>query len=243
MRPVGGVRGELRGAGGGEGSFSPELFEFLRDLKRHNDRGWFTANRDRYFRAVREPALDFIADFAPLLQRISRQFTADARPVGGSLFRIHRDTRFSRDKAPYKTHVGIQFRHHRARDAHAPGFYLHLEPGSVFAALGVWHPDRPTLARIRDTIAADPRGWRKAAHGPPFAGRFTLGGDSLRRAPAGHDPGHPLIEDLRRTDFIGICALSEEDVLSRGFPLRFAAICRDGAGFVRFLCRALDLPF
>src|SRR5262249_24725406 len=112
----------------------PELFAFLRELRAHNDRAWFAANRDRYHDAVRAPLLQLIADVAPRLREISPAFVADPRPAGGSLFRIHRDTRFSRDKAPYKTNAGVQFRHAAARDAHAPGFYLHLEPGEVFAA-------------------------------------------------------------------------------------------------------------
>jgi uncharacterized protein (TIGR02453 family) len=91
---------------------------------------------------------------------------ADDRPVGGSLFRIYRDVRFSKDKSPYKTHVGISFRHRNGKDVHAPGYYLHLEPGQVFAAAGIWHPDRehkrtmrvsrvPSWARERPRCPAD----------------------------------------------------------------------------------------
>ena len=98
-------------AGGTAGSFDPAFFRFLRDLKANNDREWFAANKERYEDDVRGPALDFVVEFAPQLERISRHFVADPRPSGGSLFRIHRDTRFSKDKAPYKTFTGIQFRH------------------------------------------------------------------------------------------------------------------------------------
>src|SRR5918996_4016229 len=133
-------------------SFSPALFTFLRDLKQNNDRDWFKANKPRYEKAVLEPALQFIVDFEPHLLAISPHFVADPRPSGGSLFRIHRDTRFSKDKSPYKPYTGIQFRHELGKDAHAPGFYLHLEPGGVFAGAGIWHPDQPTLVRIREAI-------------------------------------------------------------------------------------------
>src|SRR5918996_3657025 len=204
-------------------SFGPELFRFLRDLEANNDRMWFNANKERYEREVRDPALDFVEDFAPHLAEISPHFVADPRPSGGSLFRIHRNTRFSKDKSPYKPYTGIQFRHELGKDAHAPGFYLHLESGGVFAGAGIWHPDQPTLVRIREAIARDPEAWRKATAGE----RFRLAGDSLKRAPAGFEPEHPLIEDLKRKDFIGVVTLTENQVCARGFVERFAQTCRD----------------
>jgi uncharacterized protein (TIGR02453 family) len=220
-----------------ERSFSPALFAFLRDLKANNDRAWFTDNKERYEREVRDPALDFVEDFAPHLERISPSFVADSRPNGGSLFRIHRDTRFSKDKSPYKTHTGLHFRHERAKDAHAPGFYLHLEPGGVFVAAGIWRPDAPTLLRIREAIARDPDGWSAATKG------VRLSGDSLKRAPAGFDPEHPLVEDLKRKDFIGVVTLTEKDVCARGFVERFAGTCRDLSPLVRFLCAAVEVRY
>src|SRR4051794_18703539 len=135
-------------------SFSPALFAFLSELADHNDRAWFAAHKSRYVAEVQEPALAFVEDVGMRLpEEVSRHMVADPRPSGGSLFRIHRDVRFSKDKSPYKTHVGIQFRHERTRDAHAPGFYLHLEPGSVFLACGTWRPERDTLHAIRSAIA------------------------------------------------------------------------------------------
>jgi uncharacterized protein (TIGR02453 family) len=224
-------------------SFSPELFEFLHELREHNDRDWFKANKPRYEELVQEPALRFVADFAPRLERISRHMVADPRPVGGSVFRIYRDTRFSRDKSPYKTHTGIHFRHEQARSAHSPVFYLHLEPGNVFAASGVWRPDPGSLARIRERIASDPQGWRRTVRAKAFSSRFELGGDSLKRAPAGFDPGHPLIGDLKRKDFVAVAALDERTATSAGFLDRFTETSRAAAPFVRFLCGALELPF
>jgi uncharacterized protein (TIGR02453 family) len=218
-------------------SFSPELFSFLRELQENNDREWFKANKARYEEAVQEPALQFIADFAPRLRKISPHFRADARPVGGSLFRIYRDTRFSRDKSPYKTHTGIQFRHELGRDVHAPGFYLHLGTDDVFVGAGIWHPDTETLARIRDAIVADTSRWQRATR------QLRLGGDSLKRAPAGYDPEHPLIDDLKRKDFIAVIPLSEKRATSRGFIDEFAATCTSSAPFVRLLCEAVGVPF
>jgi uncharacterized protein (TIGR02453 family) len=224
-------------------SFGPELFRFLEDLADHNDRDWFAANKERYEADLLEPALAFIEDFEPHLREIAPHLRADARRVGGSLFRIYRDTRFSKDKTPYKTQVGIQFRHERAKDAHAPGFYLHLEPGSVFMACGTWHPDGDTLRAIRTAIAADADRWRAIVADEAFAGRFRLGGETLKRAPAGFDPDHPLIEDVKRKDFIAITDLSESDATSSGFLSRFLGLCAESAGFMRFLCDAARVPF
>jgi uncharacterized protein (TIGR02453 family) len=220
-------------------SFGPELFRFLRDLKANNDRVWFNSNKDRYEKEVRGPALDFVEEFAPHLAEISPHFVADARPSGGSLFRIHRDTRFSKDKAPYKTHVGIHFRHELAKHAHTPGFYLHLEPGSVFTGVGIWRPDAPALLKIREAIAADPKAWRRAT----ADGAVRLGGESLKRAPTGFDPEHPLIDDLKRKDFIASVELTQKEACSAGFLERFAGTCRETSPLVGFLCEALDLPY
>ena len=154
--------------------FGPELFLFLRDLRANNDREWFAANRDRYEEQLLEPALAFIDSFASRLAKISPHFRADARPSGGSLFRIYRDTRFSKDKSPYKTNVGIHFRHERAKDAYAPGYYLHIGPGEAFAGGGIWHPDTAGATRIRGAIVADPKGWTRATRTGAFAKRLEL---------------------------------------------------------------------
>ena len=222
--------------------FSPKLFSFLRDLAANNTREWFAEHKSRYQEDVQEPAMEFIAAFAPKLERISPNFRADARPVGGSLFRIHRDIRFSKDKTPYKTHTGIHFRHRSASDAHAPGFYLHLEPGTVFAAAGIWHPDTAAQRRIRDAIAGDPRAWKRAI-GKPFAPTYALIGDSLKRPPPGYPADHPLIEDLKRKDFVGETNLSERAVTAAGFLDAYAKVCRAAAPFLRYLCKAVDVEF
>lgn len=138
---------------------TPALFDFLRELRENNDREWFKANRARYFSDVRDPMLEFIADFAAPLAEISPHFVADPRPNGGSLFRIYRDLRFSPDKTPYKTNVGAHFRHAAGRDAHAPGFYLHLEPGMCFAGCGVWRPSGPAVRKIREAIHERQDAW------------------------------------------------------------------------------------
>lgn len=224
-----------------ENPFGPELFAFVRDLTANNDREWFQQNKRRYEQEVKEPALAFISGFGPHLRKISPHFLAIPKAQGGSLFRIHRDTRFSSDKSPYKTHVGIHFRHAQGADAHTPGFYLHLQPGESFVGMGLWHPDAPTLAKIRGAMVADAAAWKKAK--ASFEKRFALAGESLKKAPQGFDAGHPLIDDLRRKDFIGAITHGDAEVLDPAFPARFVDACRDGAGLVRWLCGALEVPF
>jgi uncharacterized protein (TIGR02453 family) len=222
--------------------FTPALFAFLEDLEANNNRSWFQENKHRYERNVKEPALRFIAAFGPHLKKISPHFRADPRANGGSMFRIYRDTRFSKDKSPYKTHTGIQFRHDLGKSAHAPGFYLHLQPGQVFAAVGSWHPEPDVLRGIREAIAEDPAGWRRAT-GKRFRDVFELEGESLTRPPRGFDPEHPQIEDLKRKDFIGVTRISQEAVTSEGFLEQLAATYRSGSSLVRYICRAIAVPY
>ncbi len=215
--------------------FSPELFNFLRQLKRHNNRDWFAKNKARYENVVRDPALMFISSFGPHLHKLSPHFIADARPTRGSLFRIYRDTRFSHDKKPFKTHVGIHFSHASGKDAHAPVFYFHLEPGNPFAAAGIWHPDTSALTKIRTAIIAEPAQWAKVR------GKLELEGDSLKRPPRGFDANHRFIEDIKRKDFIASVGFTEAQVCSPTFMREFHAACRSMLPLVEFTTKALGL--
>ena len=185
-----------------DGEFDPEFFEFHRDLAANNDRVWFADNKARYESEVLEPALAFIEDFSYRLKEISPNFVADPRRTGGSLFRIYRDTRFAKDKTPFKTHTGMQFRHVAGKDVHAPGFYLHLDPDESFAGGGLWRPDPSTANRVREKIAADPEGLapgdpgaalRRAARGPRGAAQARPAGvrprPRVRRRPAAQGLG------------------------------------------------------
>ncbi|MEM7282905.1 MAG: TIGR02453 family protein, partial [Pseudomonadota bacterium] len=130
--------------------FKPNLVRFLKQLEKNNDRAWFQENKHRYESDVLAPALEFIDAMATPLHKISPHFNAIPKRMGGSLMRVYRDTRFSKDKTPYKTNVGIQFRHQLGKDVHAPGYYFHIDPKSVFIGVGIWHPENKTLAKIRD---------------------------------------------------------------------------------------------
>ncbi|MCY4101991.1 MAG: DUF2461 domain-containing protein [bacterium] len=223
--------------------FTPELFEFLLELRANNDRDWFGENKARYERHVKEPLLAFIEDFEPYLHSISEHFVADARANGGSMFRIYRDVRFSKDKSPYKTQAAAHFRHEVGKSVHAPGFYLHLEPGLVFAGVGLWRPDSAALGRIRECIVDDPAAWEAATGDPGFVEEFDLEGESLKRPPKGFDPEHPLIEDLRRKDHVAMCMFDEDEATAPGFIDVFADACRTSGPYMEFLTRAVGLPY
>jgi uncharacterized protein (TIGR02453 family) len=227
----------------GKAHFSRELFTFLEELRKNNRREWFEENRTRYERDVREPMLAFIADFAPRLKQISSKFIADPRPQGQSMFRIYRDVRFSPDKRPYKTHAAARFSHVMARDVHAPSYYLHLEPGRVFFGAGIWHPEPATLNRIRDFIVMNPRQWKKCIGDPALRKAWTLEGATLSRAPKGYDPAHPLIQDLKRKDFIAIADLNEAAALTPSFIDRFAEVCGAASPLMKYLTKALEIQF
>jgi len=218
--------------------FTPELFQFLKQLRQHNNRAWFLRNKEQYETVVRGPCLRFIAAFAVPLHEISPWPVADPRPSGGSLFRIYRDIRFSADKSPYKTYIGMHFPHKAAtEEVHGPSFYLQLEPGNGFAAAGSWHPDSRSLARIRDALAGKPDAWKQACRG------LLLEGDSLTRPPRGYSPQHPLIEDLKRKDFVTSIEFTDAAVCSPRFMPDFVRACRKMAPLVAFLAKAVGLPF
>jgi len=163
--------------------FTKETFTFLTELAAHNERDWFKANKARYEAHVKDAALGFIAEFSSKLREVSPHFLAIPKVQGGSLMRIYRDTRFSKDKTPYKTNIGMHFNHTGGtKSIHAPGFYLHVEPGEVMAACGIWQPDSAAIARIRDAIVDDPDGWQAVRDA---AGGMAWWGQSLKRAPRG----------------------------------------------------------
>jgi len=222
----------------GKEYFSPQLFVFLEQLRQNNRRPWFQKHRQEFEEFARQPSLRFITDLQFRLREISPWLVADPRPNGGSLFRIYRDIRFSKDKSPYKTHVGMNFWHAASSETvHAPGLYLHLEPSECFLAGGVWRPDPRSLARIRDAIASKPEEWKKAKAG------LELGGDSLTRPPRGYPANHPLIEDLKLNDFVASSDLSRVQVCGPRLMDDFLRSARKLAPLLAFLSEAVQLRF
>jgi len=223
--------------------FSENTFSFLKELAAHNNRDWFNDNKPRYERDVREPALAFIRAMGPELDRFAPHFVAHDKKVGGSLMRIHRDVRFSKNKMPYKTNIGIQFRHKLGKDIHAPGFYLHVEAHEVFVGAGIWHPDSDTLKKIRTYIDAHPTRWEDGRDDLGFTKAYALAGDSLIRAPKGYDPAHPMIEDLKRKDFIGIAPLMPELLLQDDLVGLISSYFETATPFMQQLCRAVGVQY
>jgi uncharacterized protein (TIGR02453 family) len=219
--------------------FSPRSFEFFEELERNNNRDWFLKNKSRYENEVREPMLAFIAAFAPRLKKISACYVADPRPSGGSMMRIYRNLRFSRDKTPYKTNAAAAFGHRDAGHFEAPSFYLSLSATEGFAGVGIWHPQADVVRKIRDAIVTRSPTWKKAIEDRKFRARFELGGDKLARPPRDYDPAHPLIEDLKRKDFIGATDFTRKDVCSDQFLNQFTSACVAAAPFMKFLTEAL----
>lgn len=223
--------------------FSQETFDFLAALADNNHRAWFDKNKLAYEENVRTPALHFIEDMASELPTISPHFLSVPKKVGGSLMRVYRDTRFGNDKTPYKTNIGIQFRHEIGKDVHAPGFYVHIEPGGCFVGAGVWHPDTEALGKIRDAIVEKGEAWVVARDNKKFKKQFTLEGESLINAPRGYAKDHPLLEDLRRKDFIAVAQLSEATVRSKKFFPSVLESFKAATPFMQFLCQAQLLRF
>jgi len=223
--------------------FDPSLLEFLTDLAANNRRDWFKDNKRRYETEVVEPVMGFIEAMQPRLQDISQHFLATTGKIGGSMMRIYRDVRFSANKQPYKTNVGIQFRHELGRDVHAPGFYVHLEPGECFLGAGIWHPASDALGAIRRRIDEAPAEWRKVQSDTKLHSIFELSGDSLKTAPKGYPKDHPLIEDLRRKDFIGVLNVSDADIVSDAYLDLVSDSFAASRSLMKFLCTAMEVPF
>lgn len=224
--------------------FPADTARFLAELAGNNNRDWFHTNKDRYERSVRGPALAFIKAMAGPLERVSRHIYPDPSPNGGSLMRIYRDTRFSPDKTPYKTNIGIQFRHERCDDVHAPGLYFHVAPKEFFLACGMWRPPADALAAIRTRIAEHPDVWLAARDNKAFKRVWgSLTGDTLKRPPRGFDADHPCIDDIKRKDFLGVIDLPRADLRSPRLPAQTAKAFAAAESLMKFLCDALALPY
>jgi len=223
--------------------FPKDFFTFFAELADNNNREWFNSNKDRYSASVVNPISEFIVSMAPRLEDISEHYTADPKPHGGSMFRIYRDTRFSRDKTPYKTHAGVQFRHAAGKNAHAPGFYVHLAADGLFFGGGIWQPPGPHLNLIRDYIADNARSWARISNAPRVKEVGGIKGDSLKRPPRGFDAEHVHIEDLKRKSFYVMTQAPARNALKPGFADEVADGFRRAAPLNRFITGALGLPF
>ena len=223
--------------------FTPATFTFLNDLAIHNDKLWFEANKARYEELVRGPALAYIEAMAEVLPGFAPNFRADARKMGGSLMRVYRDTRFSRDKTPYKTNIGIHFRHNLGKGVHARGFYVHIALDQCFLGVGCWHPEAEVLGRIRQSIAEKPERWFAVRDDASFTAHWTLDGESLARPPRGFAADHPAITDLKRKDFVAMAALGPDEVVGKELVALTAERFAAAAPFMAYLCGAVGVQY
>jgi uncharacterized protein (TIGR02453 family) len=235
---VAGTSAEFRG-------FRPDALAFLRRLKRHNTREWFERHRAVYETEVRDPLRALVEEMDVRLARIAPEIVGDPRR---SVFRIHRDVRFSADKSPYKSNVACQFYHHDAgrgagQDAEGAGagLYFQLADGECFVAGGIWMPARPALAKLREALAEDPEGLDRITREPAFRRRFkTLDREAmLTRLPRGFAEGHPAERWLRYKSFTATRMLTAREATSRRLP---ATLERDFAALaplVRWLNGAI----
>lgn len=224
--------------------FPDDFFAFFRQLKAHNERPWFEANKQRFRDSVQAPMSAFISAIAPKLSKISKSFIADPRPNGGSMFRIYRDIRFSKDKRPYKEHAACHFRHAAGKDVHAPGFYMHFAPDEVFFGGGMWMPPPDALTKIRDAIVKKPAAWKAVKSDRAFAKAFDgVEGEALTRPPRGYDANHPLIDDIKRKSFFamhesGVKAAGSAKIVGEAADTFAAA-----APLMKFLCAAQGVKY
>lgn len=187
-------------------AFTAKALTFLSQLERNNDKAWFEAHKAEFQASVQEPALEFIEEAGAWFEAEGLPYRAVAKKVGGSLSRIHRDTRFSKDKSPYNPRMHMHFRHKDDREGHCmPAVGVLFSHKELGVGGGVWMAETPVLNQVRDAIVADPKGWTKATKG------LELHGESLKTAPKGYDKVHPLIVDLRRTAYAVHVPLSKAE--------------------------------
>ena len=223
--------------------FPKDTLRFLKDLEQNNNREWFATNKARYESSFLEPSLELVRQLEKPLAKAAPLLRVEAKKMGGSLMRIYKDTRFSNDKTPYKTNIGIQFRHTAGKDVHAPGIYFHIATDECFVGAGIWKPDSEPLKQIRDHIVANPTEYKKAISNKKFADLYSLFDDRLKSAPRGYAKDDPMIEELRRRSFIGGANLTAAQIQSTDLVDLIVERVRVARPLMQFLCEALEQPY
>ncbi len=223
--------------------FPTGTIKFLTELKKNNNREWFAEHKSRYEEFVVKPALALIRSLEKPLAKSAPLLKVEAKKMGGSLMRIYKDTRFSKDKTPYKTNIGIQFRHVNGKDVHAPGVYFHIEPGECFIGVGTWRPPADALKKIRDYIVENESTWSKLLRDKRFCQAFEMHADRLKSTPRGYDKLHPLIDELRQQSFIGISPLTKTQIESDELTTLIPKLISTGRPLMAALCEALGQPW
>jgi len=225
--------------------FSPEAIQFLADLAVNNDRAWFQPRKAEYERLLKEPFEAMIAALAERLEARGVPLLADPKR---SPFRIYRDTRFSKDKSPYKSHLGASFPWTEAAPetqaggdhderTHGNGGYFHFQPGEMYVGGGMWQMEKPALEAFRAAVRDDPERVRRAFDDPVFAAWFgeVRPHDELKRFPPGWPQDHPLASMFLWKDVVFGRRLSDAEVLSPELPDRLAEGYASAGPVMRFL--------
>lgn len=227
--------------------FSPKAFTFFRGLAKNNRKEWFEEHRGDYEQHVKTPMLALVEEMDVRLATIIPEVIGSPRK---SMFRIHRDVRFSKDKSPYKTHAACWFFHRDAGNsvggeaAHGgAGFYFHFDAKSAFCGGGIWMPPRPALQRIRQSLADDYEGFEDIVLSRAFKQRFgALDEESmLTRTPRGFDVDHPAAKWLRYQSFTAGKELTRDELQSARLPDAMAKHFAAMVPYVRWLNGALGL--
>jgi len=225
-------------------NFSGKCTTYLADPAANNNKEWFDAHQKDYEAWVREPMLAFVREMGERFQRFAPRITADDRKSGGSMMRIFRDTRFSKDKTPYNTHATCRFFHEVGKKVAAPGFYFRITATDVALGAGIWHPETKITNGIREHIVENDKAWVKARDDKAFVRAFgALQGESLKRPPRGFDADHPFVEDLKRKDFVAFAEWKPSSITKKDFADRVEAAWETSTPLMKFLCDAVGVTW
>jgi len=203
--------------------FPRECVQFYSELALNNNREWFNDHKDDFNKYVMEPAQDFVFEMGKLLQKLSPSIIADPR-LDKSIFRPYRDTRFSKDKSPYKTHLGIFFWEGKRPKMDCPGYYFHLEPPTLFLAAGMHCFSKPLLEAYRDSVVDPKQGKEltKAVKQVLTKPDYSVGGKHYKKTPRGYDAGHENAELLLHN---GLYAMTEADIPKQFYSEEILEYC------------------
>jgi len=223
--------------------FRPEAIQFLADLAANNDRAWFQPRKAEYEQLLKEPMEQLCVALAERFEARGIPLRADPKR---SPFRIYRDTRFSKDKSPYKTYASASFPYtgepggaaQGVEGPHGSGGYFHFQPGEMYVGGGMWQMEKPRLEAFRAAVLADPERVQAALQEPAFVKWFGGGArphDELKRLPPGYPQDHPLAHMFRWKDVVFGRSLSDAEVLSPDLPDRLAEGYATAVPVFRFL--------
>ena len=213
--------------------FPPETIRFLRALKRNNRREWFNARKDQYEAAVRAPMIAVIERLAIDFRTFAPELVASPKT---SMYRVYRDTRFSEDKTPYKTHIAAIFPWRGLPKHQGAGVYFHVAPDGVWIGGGMYAPQTPQLHAVREHVAANVKRLRAIVESAAFKRTVgTLEGERLQRVPRGFPQDHAAAEYLKYRQFLAGRELPASFATSPSFYRTLIAVFRQVVPFARFL--------